>query len=314
MAALTVLSAVGLLALGTYLATTGNLWDPAAISTILPVPVALIRVQFTLLAQWHSIMMGAILMSAIVLFYLEGPPLWRTIRESLGNLTLPPIRTDNAIVTIPRMYMAILGFYAIYYAIITSYTVEPDVPAFDEMPLWEQLHAFAEASVWEEVLSRILMLGVPLLVLHTWTRQREQRKWRYIVGGGFHIDTAAFVLIVFQALIFALAHVAGWDLWKVLPTLLSGMAFGYLFLKKGVWASIILHFTFDYLGMTAQSMAQWGFDAEGAVNTAYLFFILVGMVLMVHYALIFIREGPAEIREALAERPGKEASVSDGKA
>jgi hypothetical protein len=38
------------------------------------------------------------------------------------------------------------------------------------------------------------------------------------------------------------------------------------------------------------------------------------MVLMVHYALIFIREGPAEIREALAERPGKEASVSDGKA
>jgi hypothetical protein len=172
----------------------------------------------------------------------------------------------------------------------------------------------AEASVWEEVLSRIFMLGIPLLIYHIYTRQRTGNNWRYIVGGGFSIDSAAFVLIVFQALIFALAHVSGWDFWKVLPTTISGIAFGYLFLKKGLWASIMLHFTFDYLGMTAQVLGEWGVEAEGGMNVLYVFFALVGLVLMVHYAVIVLKEGPGELKEALTERPVTKGTASDGKA
>jgi len=313
-ASLTVLSGVGTVALGGYLSATGNLWDPSTVPTILPIPIALMFVQFTSLAQWHSIMIGAILMSAAVLFYREGPPLLRTFRKSISRSSIPPLRTDNALITIPRMYLAILGFYVVYFAFLTATTVEPEVPAFDEMPLWERLHAFAEASVWEEVLSRILMLGLPLLIYHVWTQQKTESNWRYLVGGGFSIDTAAFVLIVLQALIFALAHVAGWDFWKVLPTMISGIAFGYLYLKKGVWASIILHFTFDYLGMTAPSLAEWGIDAGGAMNVIYLLMVLMGLVLMVHYVVIIIKEGPRELREALTERPAEIAKGQHGKA
>lgn len=302
MAVLTALTGAGLVSLGAYLAATGDLWDPTDVPSILPTPIALMIVRFTLLAQWHSIMMGAIFMSAVALVYLEGPPLVRTFSNCIRKATLPPVRTDNAIITIPRMYLGILGFYVIYFAVLYMFTVEPEVPDFEAMPLWERLHAFAEASVWEEVLSRIFMLGIPLMLYHVWTGRPEGNRWRYVVGGGMSIDSAAFVLIVFQALVFALAHVSGWDLWKVLPTAVSGFAFGYLFLKKGVWAAVILHFTFDYLGMTAPALAQWGVQADEAMNVAYLLFTIVGIVVFVHYLVIVFREGPAELREALTER------------
>ena len=312
MAALSLLSGVGMVALGGYLATTGNLSDPADLPSIIPSPVALMVLRFTLLAHWHSIMMGAIFMSAIVLFHQEGPPLWRTLKGSIRRATLPPVRTDNALIMIPRMYLMIVGFYSVYYTILLSFTVEPDIPDFGKMPLWEQLLAFAEASVWEEVLSRVLMLGVPLMLYHLWTRQEGAHVGRYLVGGGFSIDTAAFVLIVFQALVFALAHVAGWDFWKVLPTTLSGIAFGYLFLKKGLWASIILHFLFDYLGMTAPVMERWGIPAEGAMNGVYMIVVLVGLVLMVHYLVIIFREGPQHVKDALADKGPATGVQPDG--
>ena len=314
MAAITIITGAGVVVLGAYLAGQGHLWDTAPVPNILPIPLALMIVRFSLLAQWHSIMIGAILMSAAALFYYEGPPLLNTVRRSLGRMHLPPIRTDNALITIFRIYLAILGFYVIYFAILSYFTVEPEVPAFEEMPLWEQLHAFAEASVWEEILSRVFMLGIPLLIYHIWTYQKRDSNWRYVVGGGFSIDTAAFVLIVLQALIFALAHVSGWDLWKVLPTMISGIAFGYLWLKKGLWASIILHFTFDYLGMTGPALEEWGIDAGDAMNVIYVFFALIGVVLMVHYAVIILREGPAQLKEALTERPAEPARTPNGKA
>jgi hypothetical protein len=313
MALLMAISGAGVTLTGVYLATQGHMFDPGTVPNILPTPMALMTIRFSLLAQWHSIMIGAILMSAAALFIIEGPPFVRMARKSIAAGLLPPIRTDNALIMIFRMYMAILGFYIIYYAFLGAFTVEPEVPDFDEMPLWERLHAFAEASVWEEVLSRILMLGIPLMIYHLWT-QEGKPSWRYVVGGGFSIDTTVFVLITFQALVFAMAHVAGWDLWKVLPTMISGMAFGYLFLKRGLWASIILHFTFDYLGMTAPVLAEWGLDVEGAIGLAYIFIGLVGIVLMIHFVVIFIGEGGTRLREALTERPGPVSKPPDGKA
>jgi hypothetical protein len=314
MAVLTAITGGGMIVLGIYLGGQGNLTDPAQVSNILPVPVGLMVVRFSLLAQWHSIMIGGILMSAAALFYLEGPSLMRTFKNSIQAGVLPPLRTDNAIITIFRMYLAILGFYLVYTAFLLAFTVEPEVPAFDELPLWEQLHSFAEASVWEEILSRVFMLGIPMLIYHIWTRQKVEGTWRYVVGGGFSIDTAAFVLIMFQAMVFALAHVSGWDLWKVLPTLISGIAFGYLYLKKGLWASIILHFTFDYLGMTAEVMGEWGIVADDGINLAYGMLAVVGLVLMVHYVVIVIKEGPRHLREALTEQPESARTGSDGKA
>jgi hypothetical protein len=313
MSALAALAGVGMIVGGAYLAATGHLTSSITVTSILPTPVGLLALKFTLMAQWHSIMIGAILMSALAMFYIDGRAYLKMARRSMARFQLPPLRTDNAVISVFRMYMAILAFYIVYFAILNAFTVEPEIPDFDKMPMWKQLHAFAEASVWEEVLSRIFMLGIPLMIYHLWTRPGVTPSWRYVVGGGFRIDTAAFVLITFQALVFAMAHVAGWDLWKVLPTMVSGYAFGYLYLKRGLWASIMLHFTFDYLGMTVDGMAQWGIQAAPFVNIVIGFIALVGLVLLIHYIVIIIKEGPGLVRAALMEDPDATGSGADGK-
>jgi len=292
---------------GAYLAATGNLTTAASVPNVLPTPLPLMALRFGLLAHWHGMMIGAILMSAAVMFYMDGPAYARLAAKHVRAGLLPPLRTDNTIVLVFRMYIAILGFYLMYNLVLSLFTVEPEVPDFGSMPLWEQLHAFAEASVWEEVLTRVIMLGLPLMIYHMWTGREEGGRWRYLVGGGLSIDTAAFVLVTFQALVFALAHVAGWDLWKVLPTLVSGYAFGYLFLKRGVWAGVMLHFTFDYLGMTPDALAQWGLDVEALFGMAFVFIALTGIFLAVHYVVIILQEGPAKVRAALAGEPPTES-------
>ena len=154
------------------------------------------------------------------------------------------------------------------------------------------------------------MLGVPLMIYHLAQGRTDKPVSRYFVGGGFAIENAAFVLIVVQALVFALAHVASWDLWKVLPTTISGVAFGYLFLKRGIWASIMLHFTFDYLGMTTDAVSEWGMNIDMPFTALYLLWVVVGFIILVHYLVIILKEGPGALDRALFR--GRKDEPGDG--
>jgi hypothetical protein len=306
---LTGLGAMGALLGGAYLAATGSLTSAVDVPNYLPTPSGLIGLRLHLITHWHGILVATILGSFVLMYLEDGPDLARTFRRAFSKMELPTVRSDNAWISVFRIYLALLAFHFFYNFILGLFTVEPTVPAFSKQPLWQQLHIFAEASVWEEVLSRVLMLGVPLLIYHTMAARVRRPMWRYLWGGGFKIENAAFFLLFVQALIFALAHVAGWDFWKVLPTTMSGMAFGYLFLRKGVHVAIALHFTFDYLGMNLEVLKAWGIDPTVGFNVMVLFFLAVGTVLLVHYIVIFLEEGPEAVRTALfgasAEPPGE---------
>jgi hypothetical protein len=294
---------------GTYLAASGHLTEGLTTSNWIPTPIGLLRLRFHLVAHWHGVLVGAILCSFAVMAVKDWPEIVPRFRRSLAKLELPTIRTDNTWIAVFRFYLAILGLYVLYYLVLDIFTVDPTIPAFHEQPLWDQLHIFADASVWEEIVSRVLMLGLPLWIYHMLAGRVGTPAWRYAIGGGFRIENAAFVLIFAQAFIFALAHVAGWDLWKVIPTTVSGMAFGYLFLKRGLWAAIALHFTFDYLGMTPRVFASWGVDIDLAFYLFELLWIAAGLVLLVHYIVIVVKEGPGVVMRALfkpqGDRPGE---------
>ncbi len=290
---------VCVVAWGVYLATTGHLTEGMAAPNWIPTPIGIVRLKFHLLAHWHGMLVGAILISFGIMAVKDWRELVGRFRRSVPRLQLPTIRTDNTWVVVFRFYLAILGLYVVYYLLLALSNVDPTTPAFHKDPIWEQLHTFAHASVWEELVSRVLMLGLPLWIYHVMSGSRVREPWRYAVGGGFRIENAAFVLIFVQAFIFALAHVAGWDFWKVIPTTISGMAFGYLFLKRGVWAAIALHFTFDYLGMTPRIVASWGVDIDLAFGLLELLWIGVGLVLLVHSVVLLVREGPGAVRRAL---------------
>ncbi len=291
--------AVATFAWAGYLAATGHLTDPLATSRWLPSPIGIITLRYHLFIHWHGVLIGAILMSATVMWVKDLPDIIKRSREALRRMELPSIRTDNTWIVVFRMYLAIFAFYVLYFALLDSFGTRPAVPAFDEYPLWKQLFMFADASVWEEILSRTLMLGVPLMIYHLLQHRTDKPVWRYFAGGKFEIDNAVFVLVCIQALVFALAHVASWDLWKVLPTTISGIAFGYLFLKRGLWAAIMLHFTFDYLGMTVDVLSVWGVDFEGGFYLLYFFWFAVGIIILVHYVVILIKEGPGALNKAL---------------
>ncbi len=90
----------------------------------------------------------------------------------------------------------------------------------------------------------------PLLTPLGYLRSRTANGlWGYILGGGFKIGPLEAFFIAGSALMFGLAHVAGWDIFKALPTFIAGLGFGYLFLKVGIHAAILLHFAFDYLSL-----------------------------------------------------------------
>jgi hypothetical protein len=123
--------------------------------------------------------------------------------------------------------------------------VTPKTPSFGSMPLWQFMFSLSNASVHEEIVSRILLIGLPLLIVDLF-RKRKIRIWKYFLGGGFDIEPGSLFLIIFSSLIFSYAHVFGWDFYKILPVFATGLALGYLFLKKGICACIILHFSFNY--------------------------------------------------------------------
>jgi len=102
----------------------------------------------------------------------------------------------------------------------------------------------------------------------------------YILGGGFNIGPLEAFFMVGSSLMFGLAHVPGWDIWKLLPTFIAGLGFAYLFLKVGIHAAILLHFSFDYLDLAAGLVP--GFDAM--LVFLILLWFAVGAFYFAHYA------------------------------
>jgi hypothetical protein len=118
-------------------------------------------------------------------------------------------------------------------------------------PPWRILYALANASVWEEIISRFLLIGIPLAIYEVISRllfkEKVNKFLNCFFGGNLKIEPKDILLILFSATLFGLGHFSGWSAWKVIPTFLGGLAFGYLFYKKGLHAAILLHFATDYL-------------------------------------------------------------------
>ena len=149
---------------------------------------------------------------------------------------------------IGTVFFAVLAMNFIYAFILLLLNVEITTPDFGSEELWQLLLGLANASVWEELITRVLYIGVPLLLIDIAYHKRREL-WRYFLGGRFEIGGTELALIWASAGIFALGHIVYWDTWKVIPTWIAGLAFGYLFLRLGLYACIMLHFLVDYLSV-----------------------------------------------------------------
>lgn len=132
---------------------------------------------------------------------------------------------------------------------------------------------YINASVYEEFLCRILMLGLPCLVVGLLAGKRETPWWKYLVGG-FKFEKWMIIFVLFSAYMFGAAHLDNWASWKFIPTFLFGLVAGYLFIKYGVYATIAVHFFNDAL-----SADMWVFGTTGYLM---LLLLMAGMCSLPH--------------------------------
>ena len=229
------------------------------------------------------------LVLAILVSYLYS--MGESLLPAANEVILGKPGRHSTILTVGGLFFAVLVLNFIYYLLVESTGVNPSVPDFESEPLWASVFSFANASVWEEIISRVLLIGIPLLWIDLLFRRKQLLPpIRYLAGGKMKFGSIECALILFSAAMFGFAHVGGWDIWKVFPSLISGLCFGYLFVRIGLYAAIIFHFAFDFLTVPTR---YFGAGANLVLDIFVLIWLAAGLMFTVYYSIRlgrFLRE------------------------
>jgi len=242
---------------GIYFVTPELLSPSEKISLFIAIPLHPFTKVFLSLngpaaAVYFLLIASALILSGAWLLWNEGKEAIKILLKCGSRLEAPPKRTENSLIMVGQLFMAVLFFNFLFILVLILFGGNPESPVGDG-ELWEAFYGLANASVYEELIYRVLLIGIPLLMVAlivALISRRWERPWHnYLLGGNLRLSPLVIFLIVASSLSFALAHYPSWGLWKVIPTFVAGLAFGYLFARKGLAASILLHFAFDYSAM-----------------------------------------------------------------
>jgi hypothetical protein len=248
------------------------------------------------LLAWYIFIVASIIISIFWLLKSEGTEFVRIFINSVKKVNPPPMKLKNSIVIIFQLFFAVIFFDMLVVFILTITGTLPTGPTVTVQPeLWEWFFGLANASVAEEIFTKTIFIGIPLLIFDVIARRPKNKIHRYFIGGGFKIEYVTIILIVFSSVLFGVAHYPSWGLWKVIPTFVSGLAFGYLYVKKGIHTSIILHFLFDYL-----AMLEIFFINNQQVYIVIAFFIIIIMLFWIVSGSIYFMLSMHKIYEFFA--------------
>ena len=222
------------------------------------------------LLGYYLFVVSAILLSFVYMIKKEGKQAFHLYSKFFEKTK----HNNNSFFLIPQIFLGLVFFDYAYDYIIRFIHVTPKTPSFGTMPLWKLMFSLSNASVHEEIVSRIMLIGIPLLLIDVF-RRRKIKIRKYFLGGNFDINPVSLFLIIFSSLIFSYAHVFGWDFYKILPVFVTGIALGYLFLKKGVYACIILHFSFNYPSVLLTVLEKLPFMNLLAVPLLFFLSVLI---------------------------------------
>lgn len=156
-------------------------------------------------------------------------------KESLCNTGLYEVICLNGVLFI---------FQFVYVMLCGALGTETSPIDFPDVAI--SMFALLNASVYEEFLCRILMIGLPVLVVYLIKGDRKLPAYRYLLGG-FEFKNWMWIPVLVSAIVFGIGHISGWGLWKLVPTTLFGLLTAYIFIKYGVYATISIHFLTDFL-------------------------------------------------------------------
>src|SRR2546425_1096554 len=218
---------------------------------------------------YYGFLVGAIALAAGYYLIRERKVAWDSFKaplEAIGKR----LKSRSAWIAIAQVWMAITCFQIIVYYLVFLAGFTPTSPIhITDTNAWVWLFDFANAGVYEQLTFRLLLIGVPMALGSLIVRITEVRRgasgtdpgstvrhvagaWQYVLGGVLRNDSpkealaAAWTLLFASSAIFGLAHAPGWGFWKVVPAMVAGLGFGYLFLRHGIGAAILAHFVNDY--------------------------------------------------------------------
>ncbi len=270
--------------LATLLYVTGALMVPNVVEggltdipvfTIFPTLAILFFITDSIaIIVYFSLIIMTIVYAYIHFSLFDGKGLGRLISSPI-HLIVPRLRSRNRWVMVCQLFLASTFFQVTYILILNAIGIETNPPSGNGAePLWLTMFSLANASVYEEFISRMVMIGLPMFVGSIFLRTLAVTRAgpgalegqttgryllgsaRYLYGGTLSRKSPKIVLIpatffgLLSSIMFGLAH-QGWGAWKLLPAFIAGLALSYVFLRGGFLAAVLLHFAIDYLSAMA---------------------------------------------------------------
>lgn len=241
---------------------------------------------------WFLVLMGLLagLFAYMALFH--GRSLETSLRLPLTKVG-EKAASRSTLVALGQVFMAVLFFDVVYFVLILpALGIQAEAPpGFQELPNWYLMYSLVEAAFTEEVATRVALIGLPLavgsLAVRLYQASQGPRRAGYVLASLKHLAggqvrgssppmtrTAGAVLLILSAAFFGFLHVfSGWAPWKFVDTFVGGLALGYLFLRRGVVASILLHFSIN--GFTVLVNAAGG--EETLLSLAFVIVFYLGL-------------------------------------
>ena len=250
---------------------------------VVPMIVKVVSFDGVLSQIYYILLILAVTACLAILLYKAAVPIKKL---SMGDNK--PVR-ETAFFEMPVLFAVLYIWEFIFVLVLRGMGV--DIQGLPDRETWQWMYELLEASVWEEVITRILLIGVPFALIAFFAKKEGKASWKYLFGGcGFNRVT--LVLIFFSAFIFGAGHLTNWQSWKFFTTFAFGLIAGYLFCKYGVYATIMIHFLTDY--MSAES---WFLGSSTSVATALMIFLL--SVVCIPYTYIYVRKGMIAMRDII---------------
>jgi len=239
----------------------------------IPFPVSIFFLRDTAAYVWYLILSLTVFTSSAYLFYRGIIPYFRNFfKKPFGY-------RHNSFQDITELFSLSMFFTMLIYYITILFGAKPATIGIEKYPLWFQMLQLLHAAVYEELIVRILFLGVPLFLVYK--LKGDKISPLRIFGGGFKIGRWEMAFLLLSSVIFGLAHMTSWGIWKVIPTLVAGLALGYLFLRYGIFASIAFHFINDYLSIPMSLFPELVIP----IGLITLYFLAAGLVFFISYSI-----------------------------
>ncbi len=268
---------------------------------LIPLPVGFLELSGGAFQVWHLLILSIL---AVCFFYAVYSLFlsWRSKKKGAIESLVVPEKAKSGLEGVAKMFMAVSFFSLIYYLFLEAFGVSPNAPLFDEFSTNELLYELFSASVYEELISRLLLIGAPLLLIALMFRWKRPY-FKFLLGGGMKLNVITLSLIILSALVFAIGHILAWDFWKVPQVLVSGMALGYVFVRFGIFASILLHFSVNFITSSTLEIWPGNFTVEIVISMVFLLWVFAGSYFFIDYSFKFAKKIGVILQEFSGVKP-----------